>query len=48
MTKKELKKISVEVSFECWKQLKILSIQKDITLGECVKEILETKVVSSK
>ena len=35
------KNISIEVSKECWKRLKILSIQKDISLPELVKDILE-------
>lgn len=44
MTKEELKNISVGVTNECWKKLKILSIQKEITLAECVKDILEKSV----
>lgn len=43
----ELKKISVEVSNDCWKKIKILSIHKEITLQEAVRDILE-KAVSSK
>lgn len=41
MSKKELKKISVEVTNECWKKLKIASVQKETTLQQLVKEILE-------
>lgn len=44
MSKAELKKISVEVSKECWKKLKILSIQQEITLGEQVRSMLERAV----
>lgn len=44
MSKDELRKINVEVSNECWKKLKIISIQKEISLSECVKDILEKSV----
>ncbi len=44
MSKDELKKLNVLVSNECWKKLKILSIQKEISLAECVKDILERSV----
>lgn len=37
----KLRKITVEVSAECWKKLKVVSIQKDATLQEVVREILE-------
>lgn len=36
-----LRKLTVVVSNECWKELKILSIRKEISLGEFVMEILE-------
>lgn len=39
-----LKKVTAEVSNECLKKLKILSIQKDLSLAELVKEILERNV----
>lgn len=44
MNKENLKKVSVEVSNECWKKLKITSIQKEITLAACVRDILEKSV----
>lgn len=47
MSKVELKKINVEVTNECWKKLKILSIQKEVSLPQLVKEVLE-KAVSKK
>ena len=39
-----LKKISVEVSNDCWKKIKIISIQKEQTLQESVRDILEKSV----
>jgi hypothetical protein len=44
MKEKDLKNISVSVSNDCWKKLKILSIQKEISLLEQVREILERSV----
>ena len=45
MSKEEiLKKISVEVSNDCWKKIKIISIQKEQTLQEAVRDILEKSV----
>ena len=44
MSKDELKKINVEVTNECWKKLRIISIQKEISLAECVRDILEKSV----
>lgn len=44
MSKEVAKKVSVEVSNECWKKLKIISIQKEITLQELVKDILDRSV----
>lgn len=44
MSKEDLKKLTIEISNECWKKIKILSIQKEITLQEQVKEILEKSV----
>lgn len=38
---KGTKNINIEVSTECWKKLKIMSISKDTTLQEVVKDILE-------
>ena len=44
MSKEELKKVSAEVSNECLKKLKITAIQKEITLGEYIREVLEKSV----
>lgn len=44
MSKEELKRINVEVSNDCWKKIKILSIQEEISLPEKVKNILERAV----
>ncbi len=41
MLEKDLKKVTVEVSNDCWKKLKILSIQKEISLTQCVRDLLE-------
>jgi hypothetical protein len=44
----EVKKvISVEVSNDCWKKLKILSIQKEISLPTLVVNVLEKSVSKS-
>lgn len=48
MIEKDLRKINVEVSNECWKKLKILSVQKEISLSQCVKDVLERSVQSKK
>jgi hypothetical protein len=41
---KDLKNISLRVTNDCWKKLKILSIQKEISLQEYVKDILEKSI----
>lgn len=41
------KKIYISISKECHKKLKILSIQKDASLQDVAKEVLE-KVMSNK
>ena len=48
MIKEELKNIPVSVSKECWKKLKIVSIQKDISLSQLVRDTLERYVTSKK
>lgn len=40
MTKEE-KKITASVSHECWKALKVLAVQKEVSLQVVVKEVLE-------
>ena len=47
MSKEVMKSIPSEVSKECWKKLKIVAIQKDMSLGQLTREILE-KAVSTK
>jgi hypothetical protein len=42
--KDDLKKVATEVSKECLKKLKIVSIQKEISLADCVRDILERSV----
>lgn len=39
-----LRKITVEISNECWKELKVISIRKEISLGSYVAEVLEKHV----
>ena len=41
MAKGNTKNINIEVSHECWKKLKMLSIDKESTLQDVVREILE-------
>lgn len=45
---KEGKNISLSISNECWKKLKIISIQKDIALSEYIKDVLEKHSIKSK
>jgi len=44
---KDTKNINIEVGIECWRKLKMLSISKDTTLQEVVRELLE-KTLSKK
>jgi hypothetical protein len=44
MSKEELKKVTTEVSNECLKKLKIISIQKEITLAQYIRDVLERSV----
>lgn len=48
MSKENIKSIPAEVSKECWKKLKIMAIQKDISLGQLVKDILEKSMSKQK
>ncbi len=41
------KKITAEVTHDCWKQLKLLAVQKDTSLQKVIAEILE-KVTNRK
>ena len=41
---KDVKNINVEISYECWKKLKMLAIDKDSSLQEIVRDILERTV----
>lgn len=38
------KNINIEISIECWRELKKISIDKDTKLQQVVKEILEKRV----
>jgi predicted DNA binding CopG/RHH family protein len=38
---KEDKKITASVSHECWKALKVLAVQKEVSLQVVVREVLE-------
>lgn len=48
MSKEIVKGIPTEVSKECWKKLKIISIQKEISLSQLVREVLEKFVLGKK
>ncbi len=48
MNKEEIKNITVGVSKECFKRLKILSIQNEISLAEQIKALLESSVSKKK
>lgn len=44
MSKENVKTLSIEITKETWKKLKIISIQREITLVELSREILEKSV----
>ena len=44
---KATKNINIEISYECWKKLKMMSISKDISLQDLVRDLLE-KCVNGK
>jgi hypothetical protein len=44
MSKEDIKKVTAEVSHECLKKLKIISIQKEISLQNYIREVLERSV----
>lgn len=48
MTKENVKPIQSEVNVETWKKLKMLAIQKDLSLSNTVREILERSMNSKK
>ena len=48
MSKDNIKPIQSEVSVEVWKKLKIVAIQKDLTLPQLVREILERSMSNKK
>jgi macrodomain Ter protein organizer (MatP/YcbG family) len=45
---KDTKNINIEVHQDIWKKLKILSVHKDLTLQDVVRDILEKSVSSKK
>ena len=38
---KEERKVTASVSHECWKALKILAVQKEVSLQVVVRDVLE-------
>ncbi len=44
MSKESLKKVGTEVNNETLKKLKILAINKDLTLAQYLREILEKSI----
>lgn len=38
---REDKKITASISHECWKALKVLAVQKEVSLQVVVREVLE-------
>jgi macrodomain Ter protein organizer (MatP/YcbG family) len=45
---KSTKNINIEISNDCWKKLKMMSINKEITLQDLVKDILERTTSTKK
>lgn len=41
---KDTKNINIEINKECWKHIKKISIDKETTLQEVVKDILEKSI----
>lgn len=37
----QIKKLTIEVDYNCWKELRIIALQKDTTLQNIVRDILE-------
>ncbi len=48
MSKDELKKVNSEISNECLKKLKIIAIQKEISLPAHIRNVLERSVSNKK
>ncbi|HLX53713.1 MAG TPA: hypothetical protein VKR58_07220 [Aquella sp.] len=48
MSKEQLKNVYCQVSLEVQKKLKIMAIQKEMTLPELIKSILEKSVANKK
>jgi len=46
--RKDNKNINIEINMECWKKLKIISISKDMTLQDVVRDILDKSVSRTK
>lgn len=38
---KDEKKVTTSVSLECWKELKVLAVRKQVSLQQVVQDILE-------
>lgn len=41
MSREDLKKVTAEVNKETWKALKVLAVQKEVSLQQVVQDILE-------
>lgn len=41
---KDTKNINVEVLMETWRKLKLISVSRDISLGDVIREILDKAV----
>lgn len=46
--RKDSKNINIEISNDSWKKLKIISINKDMTLQDVIREILDNAVSKRK
>ena len=42
--RKDIKNINIEISKEVWTKLKLISVSKDMTLQDVVREILDKSV----
>jgi macrodomain Ter protein organizer (MatP/YcbG family) len=48
MSKENMKKISAVISQELWKKIKILSVQREISLSQQITSLLERSVSNKK
>lgn len=45
---RDTKNINIAIPYECWKKLKMLSIHKECSLVEIVRDILERSIANKK